>query len=60
MAMAYLVDKLSRRNEHLLPQPKICYYYYRDDETSHTIQILSTLILALLEQLPELKKTFYD
>ena len=60
VAMAYLVDQLSRRNEHLLPQPKICYYYCRDDETGQAIQVLSALILALLEQLSGLKKTFYD
>ena len=60
VAMAFLVDELSRRNEHQLPQPKICYYYCQDDETGHAIHILSALTLALLEQLSGLKKTFYE
>ncbi len=60
VAMAFLVDELSRRNEHLLPQPKICYYYCRDDETGQAVHIFSALILALLEQLCGLKKTFYE
>lgn len=60
VATAFLVDELSRRNEQQLPQPKICYYYCRDDETGQAIHIFSALILALLEQLCGLKKTFYD
>ncbi len=60
VAMAFLVDELSRRNEHQLPRPKICYYYCRDDETGQAVHIFSALILALLEQLSGLKKTFYD
>ena len=60
VAMAFLVDELSRRNEYQLPQPKICYYYCRDDETGHAIHIFSALTLALLEQLSGLKKTFYE
>ncbi|MCJ1398882.1 hypothetical protein MMC11_002083 [Xylographa trunciseda] len=60
VAMAFLVDELSRRNKYQLPQPKICYYYCQDDETGHAIQILSALTLALLEQLSGLKKTFYE
>ena len=60
VAMAFLVDELSRRNGYQLPQPKICYYYCQDDETGHAIHILSALTLALLEQLSGLKKTFYE
>ncbi|KAK1139007.1 hypothetical protein N8T08_001586 [Aspergillus melleus] len=45
VAMTFLVDELSRRNEHQLPQPKICYYYCRDDETGEAVYILSALIL---------------
>ncbi|KAF2472361.1 uncharacterized protein BDR25DRAFT_341809 [Lindgomyces ingoldianus] len=60
VAMAFLVDELRRRNEHQLPQPKICYYYCRDDETGQAVHIFSALILALLEQLSGLKKTFYE
>jgi len=60
VATAFLVDELSRRNEQLLPQPKICYYYCRDDETGQALHIFSALILALLEQLCGLKKTFYE
>ncbi|RYP45020.1 hypothetical protein DL768_008585 [Monosporascus sp. mg162] len=59
VATAFLVDQLSRRNACQLPQPKICYYYCRDDETGQAIHILSALILSLLEQLPGLKKTFF-
>ncbi len=60
VATAFLVDELSRRNACQLPQPKICYYYCRDDETGQAIHIFSALILALLEQLCGLKKTFYE
>lgn len=60
VAMAFLVDELRRRSEHRLPQPKVCYYYCRDDETGHAIQIFSGLILSLLEQLPGLKKRFFE
>lgn len=60
VAMTYLVDELSRRNIHQLPQPKICYYYCRNDETGQAINILSALILSILEQLPGLKKPFFE
>ena len=60
VSMAFLIDTINRRSEHQIPQPKLCYYYCRDDETGQITQILSALILALLEQLPGLKKTFYD
>jgi hypothetical protein len=60
IAIAYLVDELNRRHKHQLPRPKVCYYYCRDDDTGQAINILSTLILALLEQLSGLKRTFYD
>lgn len=60
VSMAFLIDTISRRSEHQLPQPKLCYYYCRDDESGQATQILSALILALLEQLPGLKKTFFD
>ncbi|KAF2023255.1 hypothetical protein EK21DRAFT_105415 [Setomelanomma holmii] len=58
--MAYLVDELNRRNEHQLPRPKVCYYYCHNDETGQAIHILSVLVLALLEQLAGLKRTFYE
>ncbi|KAF2267298.1 hypothetical protein CC78DRAFT_490454 [Lojkania enalia] len=60
VAMAFLVDELSRRNEHQLPRPKVCYYYCRDDETGQAVHIFSALVLSLVEQLSGLKKTFYD
>lgn len=59
VAMAFLVDELSRRSEHQLPRPKLCYYYCRDDKSGHADQIFSALVLSLLEQLSGLKKTFY-
>ena len=59
VSMAFLIDVVSRRSEHQLPQPKLCYYYCRDDESSQPTRILCALILALLEQLPGLKKTFF-
>ncbi|KAG9240034.1 hypothetical protein BJ878DRAFT_562488 [Calycina marina] len=58
--MAYLIDELRRRNEHQLPQPKICYHYCRDDETGQASYIFSALILSLLQQFPGLKGTFFD
>lgn len=60
IAMTFIVDELRRRNEHELPQPKICYHYCRNDETGKIGYILSTLILSLLEQLSGLKKTFHE
>ena len=58
--MTYLVDKISEMNECLIPQPKACYYYCRDDETGHAVSIYSGLILSLLQQLPGLKKPFFE
>ncbi|KAL2812448.1 hypothetical protein BDW59DRAFT_155281 [Aspergillus cavernicola] len=60
VAMAFLVDELRRRKEHELPEPKICYYYCRDDETGKAIYIYSALILSLLQQLPGLLKPFVE
>lgn len=60
VAMAFLVDELRRRNEHQLPQPKLCYHYCRDDETGQATYIFSALILSLLEQLSGLKRTFFE
>ncbi|OKL57502.1 hypothetical protein UA08_06898 [Talaromyces atroroseus] len=60
VSMAFLVDELRQRNEHQLPQPKMCYYYCRDDETGQAIYIFSALILSLLEQLRGLKKPFFE
>ncbi|KAJ9269456.1 hypothetical protein DTO212C5_4519 [Paecilomyces variotii] len=60
VSMAFLIDELSRRNQHQLPQPKICYYYCRDDETGKAIYIVSALVLSLLEQLPGLKRPFFQ
>lgn len=47
-------------NECLIPQPKTCYYYCRDDETGNAVLIYSGLILSLLQQLPGLKKPFIE
>ncbi|CAI6336993.1 unnamed protein product [Periconia digitata] len=58
--MSFLVDELHRRNEHQLPRPKVCYHYCRNDGTGKPVYILSSLILALLEQLSGLKKSFYE
>lgn len=60
VAMTFLVDELNQRNACQIPRPKVCYYYCRDDETGQVVSILSGLILALLEQLSGLKKTFYE
>ncbi|KAF2703360.1 hypothetical protein K504DRAFT_495505 [Pleomassaria siparia CBS 279.74] len=60
VAMTFIVDELNQRNGCQIPRPKVCYYYCRDDETGQAVNILSGLILALLEQLSGLKKTFYE
>lgn len=60
IAMTFLIDELRRRNERQVPQPKICYYFCRDDETGKATSIFSGLILSLLEQLPGLQKPFFD
>jgi hypothetical protein len=60
VAMAFLVDELSQRNKHQLPQSKICYHYCQDNETGQVIYIFSALILSLLQKLPGLKRTFFE
>ncbi|CZS94644.1 hypothetical protein WAI453_013344 [Rhynchosporium graminicola] len=60
VAMAFLVDELRKRNEHQLPQPRICYHYCRDDETGKADYIFSALILSLLEQFSGLKRAFFE
>ncbi|POR39645.1 Vegetative incompatibility protein HET-E-1 [Tolypocladium paradoxum] len=60
VTMAFLIDELRRRNEHQLPQPKICYHYCQNDETGQAIYIFSALILSLLEQFSGLKRTFFE
>ncbi|KAJ5960179.1 uncharacterized protein N7479_007329 [Penicillium vulpinum] len=59
-AMAFLADELVRRGKHQIPQPKVCYYYCRDDGSGKTTFILSALILSLLAQLTGLKKPFVE
>lgn len=60
VAMSFIVDELNQRNGCQIPRPKVCYYYCRDDGTGQAVSILSGLILALLEQLSGLKKTFHE
>ncbi|KAK3332634.1 hypothetical protein B0T19DRAFT_439454 [Cercophora scortea] len=60
VAMALLIDELRRRNEQQLPQPKICYHYCQNDASGQAIYVFSVLILSLLEQLPGLKRTFFE
>jgi hypothetical protein len=60
VTMAYLVDELRRRSEQRIPQSKVCFYYCRDAGTGQAVQIVSCLILSLLEKLPGLKKEFHD
>ncbi|KND92704.1 Vegetative incompatibility protein HET-E-1, partial [Tolypocladium ophioglossoides CBS 100239] len=60
VAMAFLIDELRRRNEHQLPQPRICYHYCRNDETGQAVYIFSSLILSLLEQFSGLKRAFFE
>ncbi|GKZ25938.1 hypothetical protein AbraIFM66951_002452 [Aspergillus brasiliensis] len=60
VAISYLVDMMRERIRRRLPEPKICYYYCRDDKTGRATHIASALILSLLEQLPGLKRPFYE
>ena len=60
VTMAFLADELTRSHACQLPQPKTCYYYCRDDQSGQASHMFSTLILALLEQLSGLKKTFFE
>ncbi|KAM7189105.1 hypothetical protein V8F33_010226 [Rhypophila sp. PSN 637] len=60
VAMAFLIDELRMRNQHQLPQPKVCYHYCQNDGTGRPIYIFSVLILSLLEQLPGLKREFFE
>lgn len=60
VAMSYLVDQLRQREEDQIPKPKICYYYCRDQMTGKDVSVLSVLTLSLLEQLPGLKRRFFD
>ncbi|RTE84332.1 hypothetical protein BHE90_001195 [Fusarium euwallaceae] len=59
VAMGFLVDELRRRSENQIPQNKVCFYYCQNGGPDQAVQILSCLILSLLEQLPGLKKRFY-
>jgi len=59
VTMSFLIDQLIQRNEHQ-PRPMICYYYCRDDESGRAVNIFSALVLALLAQLSDLKKPFYE
>ncbi|KAH8695691.1 hypothetical protein BGW36DRAFT_429550 [Talaromyces proteolyticus] len=60
VAVTFLVDELRRRSEDQVPKPKICTYYCRDDETGQAVYIFSALILSLLNQLPGLKRPFFE
>lgn len=60
VAMGFLVDELRRMGEQQLPQAKVCVYYCQDGEPDQAVQILSCLILSLLAQFADLKKSFYE
>ncbi|KAG5925799.1 hypothetical protein E4U42_003931 [Claviceps africana] len=60
MAMSFVVDQLTRRNESEMPQPTVCYHYCQDDKTGQAVDVLSTLIMSLLEQLSGLIETFHQ
>jgi hypothetical protein len=60
VTMAFIVDQLYQRKDDQLPNPKICYYYCRNNETGNALAVLSALILSLLQQLPGLKRQFCD
>ncbi|PYH50974.1 uncharacterized protein BO96DRAFT_488655 [Aspergillus niger CBS 101883] len=60
VAMLYLIDMMRERIRRRLPESKICYYYCRDDNTGRATHIASALILSLLEQLPGLKRPFFE
>lgn len=60
VAMSFLIDELRRRNQHQLPQPKICYHYCQNDQTGQAVNVLSGLTLSLLQQFPGLKRTFFE
>ncbi|KAL2673630.1 hypothetical protein Neosp_012073 [[Neocosmospora] mangrovei] len=60
VAMGFLVDELRRRSEKQLPQAKVCFYYCQNAGPDQAVQIISCLILSLLGQFPDLKKTFYE
>lgn len=60
VSMAFLVDELHRRNQLQLPQPKICYHYCQNGASGEAAHIFCVLILSLLEQLPGLKRLFFE
>ncbi|KAK3376805.1 hypothetical protein B0T24DRAFT_700717 [Lasiosphaeria ovina] len=60
VAMSFLIDELRKRNKRRLPQPKVCYHYCQSDVGSQPIHVFCVLILSLLEQLPGLKRTFFE
>ncbi|KAK1832788.1 hypothetical protein QBC39DRAFT_348224 [Podospora conica] len=60
VAMAFLVDELRRRSQLQLPQPKVCYHYCQNGASGEAAHILCVLILSILEQLPGLKKPFFE
>jgi hypothetical protein len=60
VAMSSVIDYLIRENKYQIPQPKVCWYYCRDDETGRATAIFSALLRSLLGQLPGLKKPFVE
>lgn len=60
VSMGFLVDELHRRNRLQLPQPKICYHYCQNGASGEAAHMFCMLILSLLEQLPGLKKLFFE
>ncbi|KAK3897896.1 hypothetical protein C8A05DRAFT_38525 [Staphylotrichum tortipilum] len=60
VAVSFLIDTLLERNKGQLPQPKLCFYYCRNDGTVEAVRIFSGLILSLFVRLPGLKKGFVE
>lgn len=60
VSMGFLVDELHRRSRLQLPQPKIYYHYCQNGASGEAAHMFCMLILSLLEQLPGLKKLFFE
>lgn len=60
VAMAFLAEMLSHKNNHRLPSPVLCQYYCRDHETGKPTSVLSALTYLLLTKLKGLQKPFHE
>jgi hypothetical protein len=60
VAIAFVVYKLNQRSDRQIPASKGCYYYCQDDQSALAGCSRIVSLLAVLHQLPGLKKIFHE